>query len=70
MTSFPVCAFGPVVGPVQVVTGAAACATYSLAIVMNVSSAAWAETIGNATIAAEANRLPPIKQNLNILSSL
>jgi hypothetical protein len=37
---------------------------------MNVSSAAWAKTMGNATIAAEANKLPLIKRNLNILSSL
>jgi hypothetical protein len=36
---------------------------------MKASSAAWAETKGNPTIAAEANRLPPIKRNLNILSS-
>jgi hypothetical protein len=34
---------------------------------MKASSAAWAETIGNPTIAAEANRLPPIKRNLDIL---
>src|SRR3981189_176725 len=58
MTSFPVCAFGPVVGPVQVVTGAAACVTYSLAIVMNESSAAWAQANRQCTDCRRSQQAP------------
>jgi len=64
MTSFRL-SLGPVVGPVPGRGRARpAVREYSLAIVMKVyRPARWAKTIGNATISADANRLPPIKRN-------
>src|ERR1700722_4089701 len=66
MTTFLPWAFGPLVGPVQLVTGAVTVAIYSLAFFMNASSSARAAARFNPTSAVEASRPVAMKRNLNI----
>src|SRR3984957_16836482 len=67
MTSFLPWALGPVVGPVQGVTGADAWAMYSFAICIYASSSASGATVGSAISATQAKRPWPTKRSFDIL---